>query len=64
MASPRVMYATIREAVCDYGGDIEFHIECRFEDGQKWSPITVSGERADLADLICATLNAEAERRV
>lgn len=47
-----VRYATVRD-----GGD-EWHIECRFKDGQKFAAITVDKEHEDLADWIAAAITA------
>jgi hypothetical protein len=49
-----VVSATVRD------GDDEWHIECRFDDGQKYAAIRVDKEQEDLADAICAFLNARA----
>lgn len=47
-----VQYATVRD-----GGD-EWHIECRFKDGQKFAAVTVDKEHEDLADWIAAAITA------
>lgn len=47
-----VRYATVRD-----GGD-EWHIECRFKDGQKFAAVTVDKEHEDLADWIAAAITA------
>lgn len=65
---PRVVYATVREAEIfvrnstGWGGDVEneWHIECRFSDGQKLAAIKVAYEFEHLADKIASFLNKEA----
>ncbi|WP_202951367.1 hypothetical protein, partial [Sphingobium bisphenolivorans] len=47
-----VQYATVRD-----DGD-EWHIECRFKDGQKFAAITVDKDHEDLADWIAAAITA------
>ena len=47
---PHVTYATVRDA-----GD-ELHIECRFDDGQKFAAVTVDVEFPELATAIAAFL--------
>lgn len=47
-----VRYATVRD-----GGD-EWHIECRFKDGQKFAAVTVDKEHEDLADWIASAITA------
>lgn len=47
-----VRYATVRD-----GGD-NWHIECRFEDGQKFAPITVDGDQEALAHFVAAALSS------
>lgn len=47
-----VEYATVRD-----GGD-EWHIECRFRDGQKFAAVMVEKDHEDLADWIAAIINA------
>lgn len=51
---PTVTYATVRD------GDDEWHIECRFSDGQKYAAIRVDLPFEYLADEICAWLNEKA----
>lgn len=51
MSEPRLIYATVRESE----GDI--HIECRFDDGQKFAAIHVAEGFDRLASDICAALN-------
>lgn len=47
-----VQYATVRD-----GGD-EWHIECRFKDGQKFAAVTVDKDHEDLADWIATAITA------
>lgn len=51
----KVIYATVRDA-----GD-EWHIECRFDDGEKSAAVRVDIEHEALADQICRALNLAAE---
>ena len=54
-----VKFATVREAA-QYDGPheyIEWHIECRFENGDKYAAITVDEEHEELADAIAAWLS-------
>lgn len=55
---PRVMHATVREAI-DADGDREWHIECRMTDGQKGAFVRVDIECEALATRICEYLNIE-----
>ncbi len=48
---PRVVEATVRD------GDDEWHIECRFSDGQKIAAVTVDREFERLAHQISDGLN-------
>lgn len=54
---PRVASATVREAQ-DETGWLTWHIECRFEDGQKYAPVIVDHDREDLARAIADFLTA------
>lgn len=45
-----VRYATVRD------GRDEWHIECRFKDGQKFAAVTVDKEHEDLADWIASAI--------
>lgn len=57
-AEPQVIYATVREAVHpEDPNDTILHIECRFDDGQKFAPVTVDSDCDELAHLISAFLN-------
>lgn len=49
----RVVYACTREALD------EIHIECRFEDGQKYAPIIVDEDLPQLAQRIAAYLSRD-----
>lgn len=51
---PVVTYATIRDG-CD-----EWHLECRFSDGQKFAAVIVDKDFEGLAEQICADLNRHA----
>lgn len=51
MKEPKVTYATVRE------GDEELHIECRFDDGQKFAAVKVEDGFDGLAHGICDWLN-------
>ncbi len=55
MTEPKVIHATVREAVDD-DGETVWHIECRFADGQKFAPIKVDGDFPDLADRIAKVI--------
>lgn len=48
-------YVTIRD-----GGD-DWHLECRFPDGQKYAAVLVDIENKKLAHLICDFLNTRAQ---
>lgn len=52
MSEPQVIYATVRETIAD-----ETPIECRFEDGQKFSAVTVADGFEELAGRIAAFLS-------
>lgn len=52
----QVKNATVREA------EDAFHIECRFDDGQKYAAIQVDLENEALAHWICELLNWEENR--
>lgn len=62
---PKVIYATVREAISTQeaagGKESEWHIECRFEDGQKYAAIKVVHEMEALADLVAELLNEKAK---
>lgn len=49
---PTLNHCTVRK------GDDEWHIECRFSDGQKYAAIKVDGDFPLLADRVAAFLNA------
>ena len=51
MSEPTLKYCTVRE------GDAEWHLECRFSDGQKYAAIRVDGACPDLAHRIADCLN-------
>ncbi|ANI78994.1 hypothetical protein [Sphingobium sp. EP60837] len=51
-----VQCATVRD------GDDEWHIECRFKDGQKFAAIIVDKDHEDLADWIAAAITALSEK--
>jgi len=51
MSEPKVISATVRD------GEDELHIECRFDDGQKFAAVTVAAEFEELAQAICEFLN-------
>lgn len=57
----RVIYAAVRDAHSG-DGEYELHIECRFENGEKYAPIKVDAMHADLADQIAQMLNDAALR--
>ncbi|MCP4990915.1 MAG: hypothetical protein GY928_34190 [Colwellia sp.] len=54
---PKVQSCTVRDVV-DGNGLKEFHIECRFQDGQKFAPIVVDGQFEGLAIAIANYLNS------
>lgn len=49
---PHVVYATVRD------GDDAWHIECRFDDGQKFAAIEVDLEHEQLADRVAEALSS------
>ena len=51
MAEPKLKYCTVRE------GDSEWHLECRFSDGQKYAAIKIDGACPELATRVAALLN-------
>ena len=51
MAEPIVKYCTVRE------GDSEWHLECRFSDGQKYAAIKIDEACPELATRVAALLN-------
>jgi len=51
MAEPKILFTTVRD------GDDEWHIECRFSDGQKFAAVKVDKEFEGLADRISRFLN-------
>jgi len=53
---PTVIYAGVRVTE-DEHGFMEFDIECRFSDGQKFAPVRVDGEFPDLAQRIANFLS-------
>jgi len=50
---PTVQFATVRD------GDNEWHIECRFSDGQKFAAVTIAKPFEQLAHNIADFLNGE-----
>ncbi len=54
MGEPRITHCGVRD------GDDEYHIECRFDDGQKFAAVKVDGEFPLLAEFIAAFLNVAA----
>ena len=50
---PEINYTTVKD------GDDVWHIECRFQDGQKYAAITVDKPLENLADRISAFLNGQ-----
>ena len=48
---PSLKYCTVRE------GNDEWHLECRFSDGQKYAAILVDGECPRLAERVASLLN-------
>ena len=50
MAEPIVKYCTVRE------GDSEWHLECRFSDGQKYAAIKIDEACPELATRVAALL--------
>jgi hypothetical protein len=53
---PKLLFCGVRD-----GGDF-WHLECRFDDGQKFAAVQVSIEHEKLADEIAAYLNTRKER--
>jgi len=51
VVEPTVKYATVRD------GDDEWHVECRFSDGQKYAAVTVDKPFEKLAHKIATFLN-------
>lgn len=69
---PKIVDVSIKEALVkmsdgSYSDDFfefnddffEFNLECRMDDGQKFSPIVINGEYPELAELIAAFLIKE-----
>ena len=56
MKEPKLLFCGTREAMGDDGMP-EYHIECRFEDGQKRAAVKVDGEFPELATKIAQLLN-------
>lgn len=56
MTEPNLLFCGVRSAI-DEDDIEEFHIECRFADGQKRAAIVVDGEFPELADLVAKLLN-------
>jgi hypothetical protein len=52
MKEPALMRCAVRE------GDDEWHIECRFSDGQKYAAIKLDGACPQLATRVAALLNS------
>jgi hypothetical protein len=58
MAEPHgVVYATVRD-----GGDDTWHIECRFENGEKYAAVQVDSEKEALAHWIAEALSRRTDR--
>lgn len=57
MNEPTLLFCTVRDGVD------EWHIECRFSDGQKFAAITVDREFQQLADLVASLLNQRAAQK-
>jgi hypothetical protein len=60
MNEPKVVKATLRDAVDENGAD-EIHVECWFEDGQKYAPIIIDGFYEELAKSIAEFLNSRSK---
>ncbi|MDR3392163.1 MAG: hypothetical protein P4L77_10575 [Sulfuriferula sp.] len=68
MAEPKLKFCTVRGAITtsadllppDSEDFDEYHLECRFADGQKLAAVTVNGAFPELADRIAAFLNFSA----
>jgi len=58
MTEPKVIFATVRASLGE-DGEENFDIECRFDDGQKYAPVSVVGECPALAHRIAAALNTQ-----
>ena len=56
-SEPSVVCATVRDA------DGEIHIECRFDNGEKFAAVIVDGHLGALAKKICYFLNNEAKEK-
>ena len=54
MSEPSILFVTLRDA------DDELHIECRFDDGQKFAAVRVGAGFNNLAARIVNFLNQEA----
>lgn len=59
MSEPRLVYCAQRVS----GDEEEIDIECRFDDGQKYTAIRVVSDNPMLADVIVNLLNAYAKGR-
>lgn len=54
----KIIYATIRDGGYDEEWDAnELHIECRFENGEKYAAVIVDGTKPELAMKICNFIN-------
>lgn len=53
---PKFIHATVRHAYTNEGYE-EWHIECRFDDGQKFPAVTVDLEFEELAHKIAKFLS-------
>jgi Lar family restriction alleviation protein len=54
---PNLMYCTVREAEHEEYGYVEYHLECRFDDDQKFAAVKIDGEFHGLANLVSNLLN-------
>lgn len=56
MSEPKLLFCGVRQAI-DENDIPEYHIECRFADGQKRAAVKVDGEFPGLANLVAELLN-------
>ena len=53
-----VAYCTIREASAgDHDDDLIYHLECRFENGEKFAAVHVDHGKPELADFLAGAIN-------
>lgn len=58
MVEPKLKYCGVRDAL-NKDGINEIHLECRFDDGQKFAAVIIEGGFENLAHFIADYLNSE-----